>query len=94
MDKDILEKLSELEHEQWCEWSGSISKDLYSLLRILDDNDSLNLSDEDKSLVFNLKMRLENWEALRVPYSDLPEDEKEKDRVYARKIIAVFDEKF
>ena len=36
MDSDILEKLSDLEHRQWCEWSGSVSKDIFSLITILD----------------------------------------------------------
>ena len=35
MDDDILEKLSALEYEQWCEWAGAVSKDLYALLSIM-----------------------------------------------------------
>ncbi|WP_407391784.1 hypothetical protein [Methanobrevibacter sp.] len=88
MDEDILEKLSELEHVQWCEWAGSISKYLDSLLAIIDKSDA-ELSDEDKLIVLNAHEKLEKWDKLMIPYSDLSEDEKEKDRAYARKALDI-----
>lgn len=92
-DDNILEKLSDLEHKQWCSWSESISKDISLLLAILDkfDNDS-QLNEEDKIIIRNLKQKLSRWDDLRVPYFDLSEDEKEKDREYARQILSIFND--
>ena len=90
MDEEILEKLSELEHVQWCEWAASISKDLALLLSIIDKSD-VKLSDEDKLIVLNVQDRLEKWDKLMISYSDLSEDEKEKDRVYARRALDILD---
>ena len=92
MDNELLEKLSDLEHQQWCEWAGSLSSDLSSLLEICDKTDESLLSDEDKELILKFKNKLKNWDKLMIPYSDLSEDEKEKDRVYGRKILAVLDD--
>ena len=39
------------------------------------------------------KERKERWEKLFVPYSELSEDSKEQDRVYARKILEIIGEK-
>ena len=50
MDSDILEKLSDLEHRQWCEWSGSVSKDIFSLITILDRFED-DLSDDEKKVM-------------------------------------------
>ena len=59
-----LEKLSAIEHEQWMEWSKSVSLEV----------------SEDRRLM---------WEKLWVPYADLSEEMKEKDRKYARKVLKV-----
>lgn len=90
MDDEVLEKLSVLEHDQWCEWAEAISKDLSSLLAIiekLDDDSMSRLSDEDKAIVSEVNAKLERWSDFMVPYSDLSEEVKEQDRVYARKIL-------
>ena len=34
--------------------------------------------------------RLDKWDNLMIPYSDLPEEEKEKDRAYALKVKSIF----
>ncbi|MBE6495838.1 MAG: hypothetical protein E7Z78_05275 [Methanobrevibacter thaueri] len=91
MRDELLERLSELEHEQWCEWSSHLSQELSSLLVILDKLDD-ELSDEDKQTIFNIKSKLNRWNELQIPYSELSEEEKEKDRVYARKIISILDD--
>ena len=87
-----MEKLSELEHEQWCEWAEVLSAELSSLVKIIDEHD-LDLTEDERKFVFKVKCRLNRWEKLMIPYSDLPDGEKNKDRVYAHKICAVFDEK-
>jgi len=91
MRDELLERLSELELEQWCEWSSHLSQELSSLLVILDKLDD-ELSDEDKQTIFNIKSKLNRWNELQIPYSELSEEEKEKDRVYARKIISILDD--
>ena len=92
MDEKILEKLSELEHIQWCEWSQAVSKELYLLLDILDNFED-ELSEKDLLTVSRIKDKLIRWNDLWVDYSELSEVEKDKDRVYARKALTIFDEK-
>jgi len=64
--KELLEELSKIEHDQWIEWSKSVSSEV---------------SDERKK----------RWEKYWVAYKDLSEDIKEQDRVYARKVLNVFE---
>lgn len=59
-----LEKLAELEHEQWCVWSKELA-----MKESLDSN------------------RIQRWKALWIPYYKLPEEMKEHDRKWARKVI-------
>ena len=88
MDRDILEKLSDLEHQQWCEWSGSVSKEIFSLITILDRFED-DLSDDEKLTVSRIKDKLARWDNLQVNYFELSENEKEKDRVYAKKVLSI-----
>ena len=88
MKDDTLEKLAELEHVQWCEWADVLSDDLSSLLKVIEKSD-VELSDEEQQVVVRVKDRLDKWDKLMIPFSDLPEDEKEKDRVYARKVMTI-----
>ena len=60
---ELLERLAEVEHEQWLAWSRSVAPEV------------------------NLERR-QRWEACWVPYSQLPEEVKELDRVWARKVLA------
>ena len=59
-----LERLAALEHEQWIDWSKSISE-------------TEKISPE----------RLERWKGLWKPYSELTEEQKEQDRIYAKRIM-------
>ena len=88
MKDDTLEKLAELEHVQWCEWADVLSDDLSSLLKVIDKSD-VELSDDEQQLVLRVKDRLDKWDKLMIPYSDLPEEEKEKDRAYALKVKSI-----
>jgi len=56
-----LERLAELEHEQWWYWTKQIADQVPDELR-------------------------EKWEASWIPYDELPEELKEEDRVWARKV--------
>ena len=92
MDEEILEKLAEIEHEQWCDWSRAISFELESLLDIIDKLEGKsNLSEEDKELIRHVHQRLIRWNDLWVPYDELSEESKEQDRVYARKSLSIFE---
>ena len=66
---ELIEKLAELEHEQWLRWSQSVAS-------------RENLSDK----TFN------RWRLLWKEYENLSEEEKKSDRVWARKVLKVFDE--
>jgi len=65
----LLEKLAELEHEQWMEWSKHL-------------NQTENLSEE----------RQKRWKAMWVPYDQLTVAQKENDRIWARKALAIIEE--
>ncbi len=60
------EKLAELEHKQWVDWSKTIAH-------------NENISSE----------RLKRWMELWVPYSELSEEQKNQDRVWADKVIEI-----
>ena len=64
--KNLLEKLAELEHEQWMEWSKAIAPEINTAYYL---------------------PHLERWKKCWVPYSKLTEEQKEYDRVWARKIV-------
>jgi hypothetical protein len=63
---DLVEQLSDLEHEQWIEYA------------------KLTMQREKIS-----EERAKRWTSLFVPYKDLSEEEKEKDRVYARRVVGL-----
>ena len=64
MGPELLERLAELEHEQWVAWSRAVAAEV----------------DPE---------RRRRWEACWVPYAELPEEVKEQDRVWARKVLEV-----
>jgi len=65
--KNLLEDLSDLEHDQWSGWAKS------KLDEVSDDT-------------------ADRWKKLFVPYEKLPEEEKEKDRPFAKKVMKVMEE--
>lgn len=83
---ELLERLSELEHVQWQNWSKSVSGDLKRLIELCDKFGD-NLNDEEKEFINSQKERLIRWEGMWIPYDELSEDLKELDRNYARKIM-------
>jgi hypothetical protein len=72
---ELLERLAQLEHEQWMHYSKDVSE---QILRA----ESL---DELQHLI------KEKWTSNWIDYSLLPEEEKEKDRVWARKALQILD---
>jgi hypothetical protein len=63
-EKSMLEKLAEIEHEQWMTWATALQDEV---------------SPERKY----------KWKKVMIPYKDLTEEDKEKDREWARKIMEV-----
>ena len=96
MDDDVLEILACLEHKQWCEWAGDLSGEIDDLLHVISkmrDDSDYNLSDEDISIIEHSKDRIIRWNSLMVPYSELSEEMKESDRVYARRVLSALEDK-
>lgn len=83
---EVIEKLAEAEHIQWQEWAKSVSGDIEALLGLIDVE---NLDSNQKKFVSKVSGRIENWSRLMIDYADLSEDEKEKDRVYARIVYEI-----
>jgi hypothetical protein len=63
---DLLERLAELEHEQWVAWSKAVAPEVAA-------------------------ERRRRWQECWVPYRDLPEDVKDLDRAWARKVLALLE---
>jgi hypothetical protein len=62
MDESLLERLAELEHEQWLAWSQAVAAEVSA-------------------------ERRRRWQECWVPYKELPEEVKELDRLWARKVL-------
>ena len=78
LSEGLLEKLAELEHEQWIKWSQSIASEIQTLFDMEHFSGSLPA----------------RWKKCWVPYSELTEEQKEHDRKWARKVLKVFGEAF
>lgn len=100
MEEDkLLEDASNLCHKEWVDWSNNISKELNEVVKVLNDNIKYlkeeDFDEETKNLLLEenivlrdkISLKLEKWASLSVPYDELSEEMKEKDRIYARKIL-------
>lgn len=94
---EILEKASGLCHEEWMDWTKTISVELNKILGVLirnkeylknnkdiDKEDLINKNDE---LITMIEDRLDRWQSYWIDYSELSDEVKEYDRIYARKIL-------
>ena len=84
--EQLIDKLSELEHEQWMEWSKSIAPEIAEL------RDAASLPLVNDVLVLKTTERLQRWNSFWVSYDELNERTKERDRVWARKVLQIFEE--
>lgn len=79
-DPAFLEKLAELEHEQWKHWMD------FQLEECAIDEETMSQEECEAAG--------EKWEAWSdladIPYSELTEEQKESDREWARKVLALF----
>ena len=78
---ETLEKLADIEHQQWCEWSKSIAEDLARLIKLT--TSKRTITQEDMEFIKSQKKRLERWEKLWVPYNELPDVFKVSDMKWA-----------
>lgn len=74
-DSELLEILSDLEHERWSHWQKHLHK--------------LCIENKDGSLTIP-KDKIIYWQKLfGTPYKDLLEEVKEQDKIQARKTIRI-----
>jgi hypothetical protein len=79
------EKLADLAHEQWSGWMRYMLPILEPILKTREDH----FPDEVPERAFASLVR---WKRqLSTPYADLPENEKESDRVEADKVLALIE---
>ena len=88
---ELLEELAALEHDQWSHWTRYFLDTLHNLINLVstpcDDEDC-----DDFGCVVRRKgfAVIERWRRqIGTPYEALSEQEKESDRVWARKVRAV-----
>jgi len=72
-NNELLEILSELEHEQWIKWSQSVSEQVLKH----------SVEETGQQMFMKHQKWLPNW----IPYEELDEPIKEFDRIWARKVI-------
>lgn len=89
MSDELLEKLADIEHEQWMDWSKAISKELKEIHDIAGEFNGASSCIEIQDLI---EIRLNRWNKLWIPYNELSEEMKESDREYARKVLGVIKE--
>jgi len=78
--EDLLERLSEIEHNQWIHWSKTIWDRLESIKRAIE-------ADDKRTALFLLEEQRNKWEQNWIPYNQLDEKTKEFDRVWAKKVL-------
>jgi hypothetical protein len=76
----LREFLSDMEHQQWEQWSRNISKELIII------RDFIFERKEIKALAV-INDRLKRWKNCWIPYDKLREDVKDSDREWADKIL-------
>ena len=81
---ELIEELADLEHDQWIYWSKVLAVTMEAAL----DNLSNGHTDEAAKILFK---KIEGWKTNWKPYSELPNNVKEYDRVWARKVIKLME---
>ena len=83
---ELIERLAELEHEQWIEWSKNIAPELGEL------RDAASVPLVKDSLALRTTERLLRWNSFWISYDKLDEKTKEQDRKWVRKVLQIFEE--
>lgn len=75
---DLLEQLAELEHKQWIKWSQNV----------IEQATKDSLSSTDSFAVRNNVLEMhQRWLIMWKDYFELTEEQKEQDRIWARKVL-------
>lgn len=82
----LIEKLAEVEHEQWMKWSKALANEISVVLK------GLPTASVPGDLVVKLSDGLAQWYSMWVSYDALTEEAKEQNRVWARKVLKIFKE--
>ena len=77
----LREFLADIEHQQWQTWSENLASELRGWRANLDE------ALDSNSVIRAIDGRLERWQKLWKPYKKLTEEQKDKDREWADKIL-------
>jgi len=85
---DLRERLAELEHEQWALWTKYMLDSLEPLL----DLNRISFYDTSWREFDVAKFKLAGWQRqIATPYAELTEREKDSDREWADRVLAIVD---
>lgn len=80
-EEELIEKIAEIEREQWMEWSKSTIQELMG-----------GPHDTKKIVAERVEEKHHEWLQYWKDYSELSEEVKDKDREWARKVLEVVKE--
>lgn len=95
MDKKLLlERLSDLEHQQWESWSKAIADLLEKAGDVIDEltTDNPNATAMQMEVLHRIDKKIKSWNTYWVPYEELEDSIQEYDRVWARKVLDIVEE--
>lgn len=78
-EEELIERLSELEHIQWEDWSKELAKHL--------EEWKTDLPEQPEEVIEKINNRLSRWETNWKPYSKLDEKTKDYDRKWAKIVL-------
>ena len=84
--KKVLDSVAEVEHNQWMFWSKSVSEELKKAIVL----GRTNKIDECCEMLANI---LRRWEKNWKPFSELSNDSKDDDRIWAEQVFSLMPNK-
>jgi hypothetical protein len=86
-EAEMVETVAEAIHDEWATWAGSLMPELQELTF---NHLPYGQWVEAGNCRCKTCERKKRWFKMFVPYSELPEETKEYDRIWARKLLAKF----